>query len=72
MDESDRKGLRVVVEVKRDAIANVVLSKLYKYTPLQTSYGVNNVALVNGRPVILNLKDLIDEFINEILLSQLI
>jgi DNA gyrase subunit A len=62
-DESDRKGLRIVVEVKRDAIANVVLSKLYKYTPLQTSYGVNNVALVKGRPMTLNLKDLIEEFI---------
>ncbi len=62
-DESDRNGLRIVVEVKRDAMANVVLSKLYKYSALQTSYGVNNVALVNGRPVILNLKDLIREFI---------
>ena len=62
-DESDRRGLRIVVEVKRDAMANVVLSKLYKYTPLQTSYGVNNVALVNGRPMTLGLKDLIEEFI---------
>lgn len=62
-DESDRRGLRIVVEVKRDAVASVVLSKLYKYTPLQTSYGVNNVALVNGRPYTLNLKDLIEEFI---------
>ncbi len=62
-DESDRKGLRVVVEVKRDAMANVVLSKLYKYTPLQTSYGVNNIALVNGRPQLLNLKQIIEEFI---------
>ncbi|MEM1219831.1 MAG: DNA gyrase subunit A, partial [Bacteroidota bacterium] len=62
-DESDRQGLRIVVEVKRDAVASVVLSKLYKYTPLQTSYGVNNVALVNGRPYTLNLKDLIEEFI---------
>lgn len=62
-DESDRKGLRIVVDIKRDAIANVVLSKLYKYTPLQSSYGVNNVALVNGRPEILNLKQLIDEFV---------
>ncbi|MEL6867663.1 MAG: DNA topoisomerase (ATP-hydrolyzing), partial [Bacteroidota bacterium] len=63
-DESDRNGLRIVVEVKRDAIANVVLSKLYKYTPLQSSYGVNNVALVKGRPMTLNLKDLIEEFID--------
>lgn len=62
-DESDRKGLRIVVDVKRDAIANVVLSKLYKYTPLQTSFGVNNIALVNGRPEQLNLKQLIEEFI---------
>lgn len=62
-DESDRDGLRIVVEVRRDAMASVVLSKLYKYTPLQTSYGVNNVALVNGRPVILNVKDIIEEFI---------
>ncbi len=62
-DESDRQGLRIVVEVKRDAIANVVLSQLYKYTPLQTSYGVNNVALVNGRPRTLNLRELIHEFI---------
>ena len=62
-DESDRKGLRIVVEIRRDAMASVVLSKLYKYTPLQTSYGVNNIALVNGRPKVLNLKDLIYEFI---------
>lgn len=62
-DESDRKGLRIVVDIKKDAIASVVLSKLYKYTPLQTSYGVNNVALVNGRPEQLNLKQLLDEFI---------
>jgi DNA gyrase subunit A len=62
-DESDRTGLRIVVEVKRDAMASVVLSKIYKYTPLQTSYGVNNIALVNGRPKVLNLKDMISEFI---------
>ncbi len=62
-DESDRKGLRVVVEVKRDSVAKVVLSKLYKYTPLQSSYGVNNIALVNGRPEQLNLKQIISEFI---------
>lgn len=62
-DESDRKGLRIVVEVKRDAIANVILSQFYKYTALQSSFGVNNVALVNGRPVILNLRDIIEEFI---------
>lgn len=62
-DESDRRGLRIVVEVKRDAMASVVLSKLFKYTALQTSYGVNNVALVDGRPVIVNLKDILSEFI---------
>jgi len=62
-DESDRNGLRVVVDVKKDAIANVILNQLYKMTPLQTSYGVNNVALVRGRPMTLNLKDLIEEFI---------
>lgn len=62
-DESDRNGLRIVVDVKRDANANVVLSKLYKYTPLQSSYGVNNIALVNGRPRLLNLKQLIEEFV---------
>lgn len=62
-DESDRNGLRIVVEIKRDAMASVVLSKLYKYTPLQTSYGVNNIALVNGRPMQLNLKDLLRHFI---------
>ncbi len=62
-DESDRNGMRIVIEVKRDAMANVILSQLYKYTPLQTSYGVNNIALVNGRPVVLNLKDMLVEFI---------
>lgn len=62
-DESDRDGLRIVIEVKRDAMASIVLSYLYKYTPLQTSYGVNNVCLVNGRPMTLNLKEMIEEFI---------
>lgn len=62
-DESDRQGLRVVVEIRRDAIAKVVLSQLYKFTPLQTSYGINNVCLLDGRPYILNLRDLIDAFI---------
>lgn len=62
-DESDRNGLRIVVEVRRDSMASVVLSNLYKYTPLQTSYGINNVCLVNGRPRTLGLKDLIKEFI---------
>ena len=62
-DESDRNGLRIVIEIRRDSMANVVLSKLYKYTPLQTSYGVNNIALVNGRPELLNLKQIIEAFI---------
>ncbi len=63
-DESDRRsGIRIVVDLKRDAIGKVVLSKLFKYTPLQSSYGVNNIALVNNRPRTLNLKDLIEEFI---------
>jgi DNA gyrase subunit A len=63
-DESDRKGMRIVIEIRRDAMANVVLSKLYKYTALQTSFGVNNIALVKGRPVVLNLKDLLRHFID--------
>ena len=57
-DETDREGMRIVVDVKRDANASVVLNKLYKMTQLQTSFGVNNVALVHGRPRLLNLKDL--------------
>ncbi|MBU28232.1 MAG: DNA gyrase subunit A [Flavobacteriales bacterium] len=63
-DESDRKGMRIVYEIKRDAIPNVVLNKLYKYTYLQTSFSVNNIALVNGRPIVLNLKDLITHFVD--------
>src|SRR5690606_13998660 len=62
-DESDRDGIRIVIEVKRDAMAKVVLSKLYKYSQLQTSYGVNNVALVKGRPQTLSLKELIEAFV---------
>ncbi|HMN89617.1 MAG TPA: DNA gyrase subunit A, partial [Saprospiraceae bacterium] len=62
-DESDREGLRIVVELRRDAIPNVVLSQLYKFTPLQSSFSVNNVALVNGRPMTLTLKDQIEKFI---------
>lgn len=62
-DESDLSGVRLVVDIKRDSMARIVLSKLYKYTPLQTSFGVNNVTLVNGRPVLLNLKELISEFV---------
>jgi DNA gyrase subunit A len=62
-DESDRSGLRIVYELKRDAIPNVVLNNLFKYTALQTSFSVNNIALVNGRPRTLNLKDLIHYFV---------
>ena len=62
-DESDREGMRIVIDVKRDANASIVLNKLYKMTMLQTSFGVNNVALVHGRPRLLNLKDLIKHFV---------
>ncbi|PID89057.1 MAG: DNA gyrase subunit A, partial [Bacteroidia bacterium] len=62
-DESDRNGMRIVFDLKKDAIANVVLNKLYKYTQMQTSFSVNNIALVKGRPRLLNLRDLIDNFI---------
>jgi DNA gyrase subunit A len=62
-DESDKDGLRVVYELKKDVLANVVLNNLYKQTALQTSFGVNNVALVAGRPQLLNLKELIQHFI---------
>ena len=62
-DESDRNGVRVVYELKRDAISNVVLNNLYKYTGLQTSFSVNNIALVNGRPEVLNLKDIIRHYV---------
>ncbi len=63
-DESDRSGMRVVFELKRDAIPNVVLNKLYKYTQLQSSFSVNNIALVDGRPEMLNLKLLIKYFVD--------
>lgn len=63
-DESDRDGMRVVYDIKRDAMSNVVLNKLYKYTALQTSFSVNSIALVKGRPQILNLKDLIRHFVD--------
>ncbi|HEV7230114.1 MAG TPA: DNA gyrase subunit A [Bacteroidia bacterium] len=63
-DESDRDGMRIVYEIKKDAITNVVLNNLFKYTALQTSFSVNNIALVGGRPVMLNLKTLISNFID--------
>jgi DNA gyrase subunit A len=62
-DESDRQGMRIVYEIKRDANASIVLNNLYKYTSLQTSFSVNNIALVNGRPMQLNLKDMIHHFV---------
>ena len=63
-DESDRKGMRIVYELKRDAIPNIVLNKLFKYTQLQSSFSVNNIALVNGRPEQLNLKQIIGHFVD--------
>jgi DNA gyrase subunit A len=63
-DESDRDGMRLVIDLKREAIANVVINQLYKYSELQTSYGINNVALVKGRPRVLNLKDMLSEFVD--------
>ena len=63
-DESDREGMRIVIEIKRDANSSVVLNKLYKYSDLQTSFSVNNIALVHGRPRQLNLKDLIHYFVD--------
>lgn len=62
-DESDRNGMRIVIDIKRDANANVVLNKLYKMTAMQSSFSVNNIALVNGRPKLLNLKQLLEAFI---------
>lgn len=63
-DESDRNGMRIVFTLKRDAIANVVLNKLYKYTTMQTSFSVNNIALVHGRPQMLNLQGLISNYVD--------
>ncbi len=63
-DESDRNGMRIVYVLKRDAVPNIVLNKLFKYTQLQSSFSVNNIALVNGRPEMLNLKDMIHHFVN--------
>jgi DNA gyrase subunit A len=62
-DESDKSGVRVVIEVKRDAVPDVVLAQLYSYTPLQTSFGVNTLALNNGRPQVMNLKEILEAFI---------
>ena len=62
-DESDRQGMRIVIDIKRDANSNVILNKLYKYSQLQSSFSVNNVALVKGRPQLLNIIDLIRNFV---------
>lgn len=63
-DESDRDGLRIVIDIKRDGVSNVILNQLYRYTALQTSYGVNNIALVGGRPKLLGLKEIIKHFVD--------
>lgn len=63
-NESNKEGTRIVLDLRRDAVANVIINQLYKFTELQTSYGINNVALVRGRPRTLNLKDLISEFVD--------
>lgn len=62
-DESDREGMRLVIDLKREAIPNVIINQLYKYSELQTSYGINNVVLVKGRPRIMNIKDILVEFV---------
>src|SRR5687767_14348878 len=63
-ESNQKEGTRIVIDLKRDAVANVVINQLYKFTELQTSYGINNVAIVRGRPRLLNLKELISEFID--------
>ena len=63
-DESDRNGMRIVYELKKGVITNIILNKLYQYTSLQTSFSVNNIALVKGRPMLLNLKDMIKHYVN--------
>ncbi len=63
-DESDRQGMRIVIELKRDAVGDVVLNQLYRYTALQSSFGVNMVALNGGRPELMNLKDLLTAFVS--------
>ncbi len=63
-DESDRKGMRIVIDLKKDAVSNVILNKLYRYTQLQNSFSINNIALVKGRPQLLNLKDILQHFID--------
>jgi DNA gyrase subunit A len=62
-DESDRFGMRIVIDIKRDAVANIILNKLFKYTALQSSFSINNIALVKGRPQLLNLKELVANFV---------
>ncbi len=62
-ESNEKEGIRIVIDLRRDAVANVVINQLYKHTELQTSYGINNVALVKGRPRTLNLKEIISEFV---------
>jgi DNA gyrase subunit A len=63
-NESNKEGTRIVLDLRRDAVANVIINQLFKFTELQTSFGINNVALVRGRPRTLNLKDMITEFVD--------
>lgn len=63
-DESDRKGMRIVIEVRRDANVNVLLNNLYKQTALQTSFGINMLALVDGEPKVLNLKQILEHYLD--------
>ncbi|MFO7789844.1 MAG: DNA gyrase subunit A [Bacteroidota bacterium] len=72
-DESDRNGMRIVIDLKRDAVSNIILNKLYRFTQLQNSFSINNIALVKGRPQMLNLKDILNHFIehrHEILIRK--
>jgi len=62
-DESNREGMRIVIELKRDAIPQVILNKLYKLTPMQSSFGIINIAIVDGQPKVLNLKQLLEHFV---------
>ena len=62
-ESNEKEGIRIAIDLRRDAVANVVINQLYKHTELQTSYGINNVALVKGRPRTLNLKEIISEFV---------
>ena len=71
-DESDRNGLRIIIILKHDAVASVVLNTLFKNSPLQTSFAVNNIALVNGRPQLLPMRDLVKHFVNPVSYTHLL